>query len=343
MKNKNDIKTLNRNCAPLVATNAFNFEIEESTIPDEIQLLPSESEFYGFDGRFFQAIDKNFICENSNNRLKYLPVDENHAIDLKGNGDSTHAMGWMSNLYVKTDGTVWAKVEWTSEGKEKLTEKYYKYISPVFEHTQDRNIFLIKRAALTNNPNLKLTALNNNQNNNLNKGENEKMDKQLSDALGISENASMTEAVNAVNALKAKQYQTTELNSEREKTQKALSELNVEKEKREKAESALNALNAEMSKIKKETLEKNATQAVESAINAGKIAPATREVYLSMCCEDGGIEKFNKIMENTPKSKAFEEVVFPKTYNKTSLNAEEAKTAKSLGYTEEEYAAIKEK
>lgn len=317
-------------------TNAFDLDIKDikENLPSELQLLPESDIFYGFDGRLFKAFNKNIICDNSNARLKYIPVDENHSIDLKKSGEPTPAMGWAYGLYIRGDNTVWCKVDWTETGKEKLQKKEYKYLSPVFELTQEKEIILIIRAALTNNPNLSLTALNS-QNNNFIEGEKNKMDKELTRVLGISENASITDAINAVDAMKSKQVDLSAYTS--------ITELNAEREKREKAEKALNELNAEMAEIKKTALEKEANSAVDEAVKSGKIAPATRDVYVDMCMESGGIEKFKKIMENTPKSTAFEETNFKKVDNNTSLNAEEIETAKALGYTKEEYIALKAK
>lgn len=314
------------------AVNSFEIEYGTSKLPKEIELIPSEEIFTGFDGRVFKAIDKHSIIEKTNSKLKYVVIDENHRIDYTaGTGQSTEAMGWMHDFFVKEDNSVWALVEWTLSGAARIENKEYKYISPVYEVDKLGNIISILRAAITNNPNLRLTALNNNSNNN--KGES--MSKEINNALGISENAENSEILTAINNTK-KENETlkAELNAERENT-KTLTEKNQNLEK------ALNEVNKELAQFKKTSIEKEALSIVEHAINDGKIAPATKEVYLQLCMEEGGIEKFNKIMENTPKAKLFEESNMPSKTDNTSLNEADEEIAKAMGYTKEEMLAMK--
>ncbi|MEI0606859.1 phage protease [Brachyspira pulli] len=315
------------------------------TIPKEIELIPSEEIFTGFDGRVFKAIDKQAIISKTNSKLKYVVIDENHKIDYTaGTGQSTEAMGWMHDFFVKEDNSVWALVEWTESGSAKIKSKEYKYISPVYEVDKNGNIISILRAAITNNPNLRLTALNNKQNEfaerqllgeNSNKGDN--MSKEINNALGINESASDSEVLNAINKTKNElESLKLELNNERE-NKKSLIEKNTNLEK------ALNEVNKEFAELKKVNIEKDAQAAVEKAINDGKIAPSTKDVYLSLCMEDEGIEKFNKIMENTPKARLFEETNIPNKTDNVSLNEADEEVARAMGYTKEEMLAMKEK
>lgn len=320
------------------AVNSFEIEYGTSKLPKEIELIPSEEMFIGFDGRAFKAIDKHSIVEKTNSKLKYLVIDENHKTDYTaGTGQSTEAMGWMHDFFVKEDNSVWALVEWTLSGAARIENKEYKYISPVYEVDKLGNIISILRAAITNNPNLRLTALNNNSNNNSNNNKGESMSKEINNALGISENAENSEILTAINNVKKENESLKrELNAERENT-KTLTEKNQNLEK------ALNEVNKELAQFKKTSIEKEALQVVEKAINDGKIAPATKEVYLQLCMEEGGIEKFNKIMENTPKAKLFEQSNIPSKTDNTSLNEADEKVAKAMGYTKEEMLEMKKK
>lgn len=314
--------------------NSFEIEYGTSKLPKEIELIPSEEIFAGFDRRVFKATDKQGIIDRTNSKLKYIVIDENHKTDYTaGTGQSTEAMGWMHDFYIKEDNSVWALVEWTLSGAIKIENKEYKYISPVYEIDKLGNIISILRAAITNNPNLRLAALNNNSNEN--KGES--MSKEINNALGISENASDSEILTAINnAKKENESLKVELNAERE-NKKTLTEKNQNLEK------ALNEVNKELAEFKKIIIEKEALSVVEKAINDGKIAPATKEVYLALCMENGGIEKFNKIMENTPKAKLFEESNIPSKTDNISLNEADENIAKSMGYTKEEMLEMKKK
>lgn len=306
------------------AINSFELSFENSKLPFEIELIPSEDMFVGFDGRVFRAIDKIAIVNNTNSKLKYVVIDENHKTDYtNGTGQSAEAMGWMFDFFVKDDNSIWAKVEWTKAGAEKILNKEYKYISPVYQIDKSTNIISILRAAITNNPNLNLTALNNKlENKNINKkGDN--MPEELKE-----------EWKREVNEIKV------ELNCERENN-KSL------KTKNEELEKALNEANEKLGELKKSFAEKEALSIVEKAINEGKIAPSTREVYIALCMEENGIERFNKIMESTPKAGIFKEFKEFDSNNildtKIELNETDKSLAKAMGYSEKEYLSIQEK
>lgn len=90
-----------------------------------------------------------------------LPVDYDHAIDVAvPKGLPAPAAGWVSQLEARPDG-IWGQVEWTPNAVRQITEKEYRFLSPVIQHTSDGNkVISIIRVALTNNPNLLLKSLN---------------------------------------------------------------------------------------------------------------------------------------------------------------------------------------
>lgn len=300
-----------------------DFEIKldsDSKLPSEIELIPSEDVFVGFDGRVFRALDKNAIINATNEKLKYVVIDENHKTDYT-QGESAEAMGWMSNFFVKEDNSVWASVEWTKVGAEKIISKEYKYISPVYATDKSTNIISILRAAITNNPNLKLTALNN-----------KKGDKTMKELEELEE-------------LKKEKKSLIEAKESAEKSLEKLEKNNGELEHAlNEAKSQLSALGKELAELKKSSLEKEACSAVEKAIEDGKIAPSAKEVYINLCMEQGGMERFSKIMESTPPAGIFNNVDFKKSSNdKVELNETDKAISKMMGYSEEEYKAIQEK
>lgn len=332
------------------ALNIFEFPTLDDVkkLPDEIELIPCEDMFVGFDGRVFRALDKVAIANNTNSKLKYVVIDENHKTDYtSGTGASVEAMGWMSDFFVKEDNSLWAKVEWTKAGAEKILSKAYKYISPVYQIDKSANIISILRAAITNNPNLNLTALNNKNNNNTNKkGKEDNMpdEKELAElkiALNDAKlkNGELERALNEANA------RVQQANSKNEELEKALNSVNELTAKNKELEKSLNEANAKLGELSKQSAEKEALSIVEKAINDGKIAPSTKEVYIALCMEEGGIERFNKIMENTPSAGIFKELNLNKGAegSKTELNEADKKMAKAMGYSEEEYKAIQEK
>ncbi|MCV9966353.1 phage protease [Pararhizobium sp. BT-229] len=73
-------------------------------------------------------------------------------------GGNAPAAGWVVETESRGDG-IWAKVEWTAAAAQKIREKTYRYISPVFRHLASGEIVSILNVALTNTPALELTAL----------------------------------------------------------------------------------------------------------------------------------------------------------------------------------------
>jgi phage I-like protein len=132
--------------------------------PAEVHLLPNGPVLTTFDGRGPYKVGdlQRIIAASRTDRFQgELPIDENHAIDLKAPaGGSSEARGWITELQARADG-IWAKVRWTAEGERMVAGRSYRGLSPVFAHDAQGNVRAILRAALTNTPNLKgLIALN---------------------------------------------------------------------------------------------------------------------------------------------------------------------------------------
>jgi phage I-like protein len=89
-----------------------------------------------------------------------LPIDENHATDYQApKGGPSPARAWIVALEARADG-IWGRVEWTRSGRELVTDRAYRALSPAFLHARDGTVLRILRAALTNVPNLRgLAAL----------------------------------------------------------------------------------------------------------------------------------------------------------------------------------------
>jgi len=313
---------------------SLNFEGE---IPSRIMLVPADKIIKGRDNREWKNLNPKLVALNSNTRLPLLPIDENHSTDLAApHGGASPAFGWMKDLCADETGAVWADVEWTERGREALNKKEYRFISPVFQHSEKGEINCILRAALTNAPNLNLPALNSERLENTRK-EN-LMDKALCAALGLPETATEAEAIAAVSALK------TSLNTAQPKPQGVdlsvyapRTDLTAMQGRAEAAEKELAALNSAKLKAEGEA-------AVDQAIKDRKIAPASKAEYVALCSTQEGLDSFKKIMATTPAVIGDAHHVPPGTPPsvQTSLNAEEITFAKSMGYSEEEWKKLKE-
>ncbi len=127
--------------------------------PEWVQLLPS-GEFAGHDGRGpWRVTDMAALIARSMARGP-LVIDENHATDLAApEGRPAPARGHIVAMEVR-DGGLWGRVEWSGGGRALLADRAYRHLSPVFVHDAAGVIDRVLRAALTNVPNLSLTALN---------------------------------------------------------------------------------------------------------------------------------------------------------------------------------------
>ena len=82
--------------------------------------------------------------------------------------------------------------------------------------------------------------------------------------------------------------------------------------------------------------------AVDAAVEAGKIAPASRDYHLAVCRADGGLEKFASFIAAAP-------VIAPKGGTQTAkpaqddgaLSAEELAVCRQMGMSPTDFAAAK--
>ena len=130
-----------------------------------------------------------------------IPIDENHSTDLAApRGEPAPARGWATELQARENGVggpgIYGKVEWSPSGAALMSEKSYRYISPVIIHDRDGNVLDLPRASLTNTPNLLGMAA-------LNATENDTMDllAQLQALLGLPGTADAAAVVAKVKSL----------------------------------------------------------------------------------------------------------------------------------------------
>ncbi|WP_096701623.1 phage protease [Magnetospirillum sp. 15-1] len=134
--------------------------------PDRIHLLPFGTN-RGRDGRGpYTLRDKAHAHQviastKLHQRGADLPVDYEHQSQLAPlHIKPRPAAGWVKwdSLDIGPNG-IWGIVEWTATAAQHLGERAYRYLSPVFTHTDDGTVLRIVGAALTNFPNLEITAL----------------------------------------------------------------------------------------------------------------------------------------------------------------------------------------
>lgn len=265
----------------LFGTDAATTEIEW------IQLTPA-GEFSSCDGRGPFVADEEAIFKAAKGRK--LPVDINHAIDIKGaKGEPSPAVGWIEELQMRDTG-IWGRVNWTDTGKDILKRKEYGAISPVLITTKDKPSIVVEiaRASLCNDPGLpQLNRL-------FNKNGENAMDNDLRAALELSDDAADEAVLEAVKtAFAAQKSQTVLLTNLRQVTgldDKADAKKLIEtfkaaiaKEKQNDAsdlEKQITTLNKQLVEVKQDRAREKAEAFVAKGIAEFKIVPALKDHFI---------------------------------------------------------------
>lgn len=138
------------------------YKAGNSAVPEWIELIPAGPAIIGIDGRQWLNETPDRIIAAFIARNKPMVVDYEHASEHRApQGLDAPAAGWVDRLEVRGMGSIWGHVVWTEKAMQYIADKAYRFISPAFtfEKTTQRIAALIS-AALTNKPNLNLTALN---------------------------------------------------------------------------------------------------------------------------------------------------------------------------------------
>jgi phage I-like protein len=317
------------NISDCIFSEAMALNFAGSEVPAWVHLIPQDGSIQGVDGRAWTMSDAPAVIETFNKRGNKLPIDIEHATQLKGSqGEEAPAVGWITELEARNSG-LWGKVDWNPRGTELLTFKSYAYLSPVFSFAKATGaVTRMVSAGLTNNPNLDLVALNSAKP----LKESEPMDKAVLEALGLNSDAAAANVVAAIGLLKT--AEATALN-------RAENPDNTKFVPRADHELALNRVRGfeDADKTRETTA---ITSAVEAAITAGKIAPSSRDYHIAACQAQDGLKNFTAMVAASPgiaANSALDDKM-PGTAT-PALTAEEIATCSALGMSREDFAAQK--
>ena len=335
-----------RSPTPLIAL-AEAIDLPDSVeAPEWVHLLPTAAGgIQTYDNRGPYVVgDMAAVIEASMQSERGMPIDENHQTDTAmAHGGSAPARGWITELQARADG-LWGKVSWTKAGLALMSDRAYRGISPVFNHTPDMQIIRVLRASLTNKPNLKgLTALNSETDMNL---------AAIAKVAGLGDDATEAAIIAAISAMKP--------TGDAPALQSALAEIGaafgveggtpaaiVAAAKSAKTtDGSLTAMQAELTKVtgqlislQSEGAKGKATAFVDGAIAQGKqgVKPL-RDHYIAMHMEDAArVEKeIGAFMSLGPQGSA--QAGQPADGGEiTALNAEQTQAASLLGVSTETY------
>lgn len=301
---------------------AFSVEVKPGQ-SGWIQIIPS-GRFFGFDGRGpFELKDATAVIAASLRQKTDLFIDRDHQTVFMPRGTEITAAGWIKKMEAREDG-VWAFVEWTEKATAQLAAKEYRYISPVFKtNPATGEVLQILHASLTCNPNLEMTAVASadphRSKTTHSQEETKPMDefvKKLAALLGLAETATADEVLaalterlqnlNAANAEVSDIRKALKLDAKADakivlETMSALVEVGQAK-KPDASEyvpmSVFNDLKNDFATLKKEQGDRDATEAVETAMKAGKVTPAQKAWAMEYASAD--LAGFQKYMDTAP-------------------------------------------
>lgn len=317
---------------------ALNFQGEA---PEWVELIPAGEVLRGHDGRSWINPDPHAVVAATPVASRPLVIDWEHATQVRGEqGLDAPAAAWVHELEVR-DGAIWGRADWTAKGRAQVEAKEYRLLSPVFGF--DRATTRITRllsAALTNFPNLTLTALNR-------EGlHREPLEKTLDiaalrTALGLPADASDDAILAAAREGTAANRAQKEGNGNVDLTNYA---------PRSDLAAALNratTAETELKTLKDAQADRDIDAAINGAMDAGKIVPASADTYRAMCREEGGLERFNALVATLPviagaaESRA-QNRAEETGKGKSSLTDEERAVCRALGQSEETFLAAKQ-
>lgn len=345
----------------------LNAELPVGEPPEWVQLIPATPHVVGRDGRawVWDQVAQAAVMKAWEHRAAPASIDWEHAGELLApQGHEAPAAAWITELQLR-DGALWGRVDWNRRAANQIREREYRFLSPAFNYSKTtRRIASLCSVALTNNPNLRLPALNRADRTT---PEEEEMDlSKLCELLGLPPTATMEEIVKAVTKLKTAQAQNAVQGDQLPKalctalgiaeaatvdqavtaletlTKKPADDVDLNKfVPRPDYDKALNragAAEAKLKDIQDAERETKITSAVDEAQAAGKIAPASRDFYLAMCRKEGGLEDFQKFVETAPKLIADPEMPAKPGDTGKALNAEQQHMADVFGNTPEDLA-----
>lgn len=118
---------------------------------EKLKVSP-KGEVLGFDGREY-IIDAQKVLSSLRKNDVHIPLDENHFFG--------EAFGWFDkNSFEEREDGIYAELELTPKGEEKVGQKAYRYLSPVFVMGNNREVESIDSVGLVNRPNLLTKELN---------------------------------------------------------------------------------------------------------------------------------------------------------------------------------------
>lgn len=314
-----------------VAINAVEIGGQNGQVPEWVPLVPA-GRVLGRDGRAWNNNRPESIVAGFAELGRDLPIDIEHSTEHKApKGDPAPAIGWIKEVQER-NGEIWGRADWNETGRRLVSKQAYRYLSPVIVYQPSNGTIVgVTSVGVTNQPNLKLPALNSEQGAEAPKEE--EMLKALLAALGLPETASESDAMGKIAALKS------DLATATNRADNPSLEKFVPRADYDAALAKASNAEQKLAAIKGEQLEASINSAIEQALQDGKITPATADYHKAQCRQEGGLDRFAAYCAAAPVIGG-DSGLDKKTQEEQSkaLNAEQQKVAEMFGNTAEDLA-----
>ena len=271
--------------------------------PEWVELLPAGPEVAGRDGRRWLFDDPETVAaaslDGSDSKKKEIPIDWEHATEIKApQGEPAPAAGWITALEVRafpshpSQGALWGRVEWTERGREAVASREYRYLSPVFEYEKDtRRITRLLSAGLTNSPNLRMQALNQ---------QGQEKEETTIDTLKQERDTARNHAEQVAKTIaKETAKKKSDFSSAAPSLDKFVPRADHDAALKRAEQRAENA-EAALAEHRAQALEREIDAAINTALKAGKITPATADYHRAQCRPEGGLDRFTEYVKAAP-------------------------------------------
>lgn len=313
----------------------LNFELP-AEVPARVPLIPAGEQVVGRDGRTWRwdAEAKGMVQAHFASRGLPLPIDVNHAQELRApKGEESPAYGWIERIEL-VDGALVGEVRWTRRGMQAITDREYRFLSPVFEYDPaTRRIVRLTSVALVNEPNLRLPALNQEQS--VNRTMTAAILAAL-EALGIPAEATDEEIFARLEQIKADLARATASNGAQPSLDRYVPRADYDAlvTRAANAEQALRERDAEAHRAQVDA-------EIGAALAAGKITPATEAYHRAACADAGGLARFRAFVAAAPVIGDALPQPNGKPSHASGLNATEREICAAMGIPEAAFVAAR--
>lgn len=320
---------------------ALNTDLSASAgAPERVELIPAGPTVAGRDGRrwLFDTTAAQDVMHAFAQRGADLPIDWEHASQHRApRGEEAPAAAWITGLSVEA-GALIGTVRWNERAANQVAAREYRYLSPVFDYepTTGRIVRLVS-AGLTNLPNLHLQALN--QEHSMPRST--ALVAAITGALGLAADATDDAIATAINQIKADGDAATARALNAESAAPALERYVPRADYDAVLTRATNA-EQQLRDTAAAALKEQAESEIESALKAGRIAPASVEHYRALCADAEGLERFRALVKTLPVIGADTDLGSRKPEDTaTALNAEERAICQATGVSEADFLAAR--